>query len=267
MNQAQLLGLAIAGVCGLAAFFGVKSLVDRPATVVREEVVTQTSQVLVARGDIPLGDTIRAENLRWQDWPVGALGPQLIERKRRPEAIKEITGQVARSPMLPGEPVTAAKVVKIGEGGVLAAILPSGMRAFSTRIKEETGAGRMILPNDRVDVMLTTRRRNAGSGNEEFDIEVLFRNVRVLAIGQLIEARDGKRLAEGNTATLELTPSQAEVLAAANARGEISFALRSIADLRNDTIAAAKRQPSDTRLVRFLRYGKNSSVRVSLERE
>lgn len=262
MNQAQLVGLVIAGVCGLAAFFGVRSLVEKPATVVREEVVTQTAQVLVARNDIPLGDTIAAENLRWQEWPLNAMSPQFIERKRRPEAIKEVVGMVARAPMLPGEPVTQAKIVKIGEGGVLAAILPSGMRAYSTRIREDTGAGRMILPNDRVDVMLNVRGRNAARA-EDNDTEVLLRNVRVLAIGQVIEARDGKRLAEGNTATLEVTPSQAEVLAAANMRGEISFALRSIADLRNDTIAAAKKQPTDSSLVRFLRYGKYSSVRVN----
>ena len=43
--------------------------------------------------------------------------------------------------------------------------------------------------------------------------------MRVLAIGQLIEAKEGKKLAEGNTATLELTPQQAEELAGANARG------------------------------------------------
>ena len=30
------------------------------------------------------------------------------------------------------------KLVKAGDGGVLAAILPAGMRAISTRIKEET---------------------------------------------------------------------------------------------------------------------------------
>ena len=49
---------------------------------------------------------------------------------------------------------------------------------------------------------------------------VVVRNVRVLAIGQLIEAKEGKKLAEGNTATLELNPQQAEELAGANARGE-----------------------------------------------
>ena len=82
------------------------------------------------------------------------------------------------------------------------------MRAISTRIKEETGVGRLILPNDHVDVILTQRLRGR-SGGEEFISETLFHNVRVLAIGQLIEAKDGKKLAEGNTATLELTPRQA----------------------------------------------------------
>ena len=121
------------------------------------------------------------------------------------------------------------KLVKAGEGGVLAAILPAGMRAISTRIKEETGVGRLILPNDRVDVILTRARGRAGG--DEFDSDTLFRNIRVLAIGQLIEAKDGKKLAEGNTATLELTPPQAQRLAAANSEGEISLSLRSIADM------------------------------------
>ena len=83
------------------------------------------------------------------------------------------------------------------------------MRAISTRIKEETGVGRLILPNDHVDVILTRRTRGR-SGATTFTSDTLFRNVRVLAIGQLIEAKEGKKLAEGNTATLELTPRQAE---------------------------------------------------------
>ena len=74
-------------------------------------------------------------------------------------------------------------------------------------------------------MLLTTRRKN------EHNAETLFRNVRVLAIGQLIEAKEGKKLAEGNTVTLELTSQQSEELAAANSRGEIAV-LRSIADIK-----------------------------------
>ena len=254
MKRAQLLAVAIAGVCGLGAFIGVMGLVGKPTKVVREEVTTGTAQVLVARSEIGLGQLTGPESFRWQDWPDKAVSTSYIQRSSRPNAIKELENSVARAPMLPGEPVTALKLVKPGEGGVLAAILPSGMRAISTRIKEETGVGRLILPNDHVDVILTQRRRGR-SGGEDFVSDTLFRNVRVLAIGQLIEAKDGKRLAEGNTATLELTPRQAELLALANSMGEISLALRSIADMTTkDDPSRDKRNNS----IKVLRYGVKS---------
>ena len=112
---------------------------------------------------------------------------------------------------------------------MLAAILPSGMRAVSTRIKEETSAGRLILPNDHVDVILTRRLHAGSGGQEEYVSDTLFHNMRVLAIGQQIETKEnGKKAAEGaaNTATLELSPRQAEMLAQANSMGEISLSLR-----------------------------------------
>jgi len=253
MKRAQLLGVAIAGVCGIGAFFGVMSLVNKPAQVVREEVTTNVTQVLVARNDIGLGQITTPENFRWQDWPQSAVSPAYVQRTTRPNAIKDLAGSVARAPMLPGEPVTSNKLVRAGEGGVLAAILPSGMRAISTRIKEETGVGRLILPNDHVDVILTQRRRGR-AGGDEFVSDTLFRNIRVLAIGQIIEARDGKKLAEGNTATLELTPTQTEELALANAKGEISLALRSIADIRQEEEPASSKQTRPNS-IKVLRYG------------
>jgi pilus assembly protein CpaB len=253
MKRAQLVGVTIAAVCGLGAFFGVMSLVNKPQKVVREEVQTNTTQVLVARSEIGLGQITGPESFRWQDWPQSAMGAGYVQRSARPNAITDLAGSVARASMLPGEPVTAAKLVRAGEGGVLAAILPQGMRAISTRIKEETGVGRLILPNDHVDVILTQRRRGR-SGGDEFISDTLFRNVRVLAIGQLIEAKDGKKLAEGNTATLELTPRQSELLALANAMGEISLALRSIADIdTKDQPTASQEKRGNS--IRMLKYG------------
>ena len=165
MKRAQLLGVAIAGVCGLGAFFGVMSLVNKPAKVVREEVTTNITQVLVAKTEIGLGQITGPENFRWQDWPQKRRQPELHPAKRRGRMPSRTwTGAVARAPMLPGEPVTPMKLVKAGDGGVLAAILPAGMRAISTRIKEETGVGRLILPNDHVDVILTQRRRSRAGG-------------------------------------------------------------------------------------------------------
>jgi pilus assembly protein CpaB len=256
MKRAQFLGVSIAGVCGFAAFFGVMSLVNKPARVIKEEVTTNTTQVLVAKTDIGLGQIAGPESFRWQDWPQNAVSPSYIHKASRPNAIRDLAGAVARSPMLPGEPVTALKLVKAGDGGVLAAILPAGMRAISTRIKEETGVGKLILPNDHVDVILTQRKR--GRTGEEFVSDTLFRNVRVLAIGQLIEAREGKKLAEGNTATLELTPRQSELLALANAMGEISLALRSIADIEGGQGPTSAQDNKRANSIRVLRYGVKS---------
>ena len=158
MKRAQLLGVAIAGVCGFDAFFGVTGLINKPTRVVTEEVTTNTTQVLVARAEIGLGQITGSESFRRLDRPQNAVNPSYIQRANHPNAMEELRDTVARAPMLAGEPVTAAKLVRAGEGGVLAAILPAGVRAISTRIKEETGVGRLILPNDHVEVILTRYR-------------------------------------------------------------------------------------------------------------
>jgi pilus assembly protein CpaB len=252
MKRGQILGIAIAGICGLGAFIGVKNLVTKQPTVVTQEVTRDMAQVLVAKTEIGLGHIVGPENFRWQDWPQSAVNSGHIQRSVRPNAVADLAGAVARAPMLPGDPVYARSLVKSGEGSVLAAILPAGMRAISTRIKEETGVGKLILPNDHVDVLLTMRRRSRGGADEHVS-DTLFRNVRVLAIGQLIQASDGKKLAEGNTATLELTPKQAEELAAANSKGEISLVLRSIADFKGG-------DEQETSQIKIMRYGAKSRV-------
>ena len=114
----------------------------------------------------------------------------------------------------------------------MAAILPSGMRAISTEISAETGAGGFILPNDRVDVILSRRDKAAEktAGVEIHTSETILKNVRVLAIDQMVEEKNGQRVVVGKTATLELNPSQAETLALAKQLGILSLALRSIVD-------------------------------------
>ena len=128
-----------------------------------------------------------------------------------------------------GEPIREAKLVNAKGSGFMAAILPSGMRAVSTQISPETGAGGFILPNDRVDVILTPRgNRDADKGG--VSSETILRNIRVLAIDQTVEEKNGQKVVVGKTATLELLPSQAETLALSQQIGTLSLALRSIAD-------------------------------------
>ncbi len=260
MRKGQIITLAIAAACGIGAVVVMSSFMNaKPKTVEIDRTVDAT-EVLVARGEISLGQIVNRESFRWQTWPQGGVSAGYIQNnKGGKDPMQALIGSVARAPILKDEPITATKLVKPGEGGVLAAILPPGMRAISTRIKEETAVGKLILPNDHVDVVLIQRRRGK-SGGEDFVADTLFRNVRVLAIGQLIEAKEGKKGADGATATLELTPRQTELLALANSMGEISLALRSVADAGVGSGPSAGNGLNSQRSnsVRILRYGVKS---------
>ena len=251
----------MAGVAGVLAFVMVKGIVSRPQLEKKVEVKVNSTEVLVARTDIGLGQVANEAAFRWQTWPADAVTPSLITKSSGPRAMTDLSGAIARAPILAGEPITTLKLIKAGQGGILAAILPAGMRAVSTKIKEETAVGKLILPNDHVDVLLTRTMRSRGA--DEHVTDTLFHNVRVLAIGQTLETKEGKKTADGssNTATLELTPHQSEMLAQANAQGEISLALRSISDSNPEGGPTANEDINKKNTgssIRMLRYGVKS---------
>ena len=263
MKRAQVIGIAVAGVCGLGSFLLMKSIVNKPREI-QKEVHTDAAEVLVARSDIPLGTVTTDGSFRWQAWPLDAVPPGAVTRRDEGNSAQELAGGIARAPILAGEPITRIKLVKPGEGGVLASILPKGMRAIATKITDDTAVAKMILPNDHVDVILTRRQKT--KNGEEHVGDTLFRNVRVLAIGQQLEAKEGKKGAEGTTATLELDPEQAENLALAKTQGEISLSLRSIADFNRDGVGSADRkvatgkEASRSDSMRVIKYGNKSRV-------
>ncbi|MCB1519591.1 MAG: Flp pilus assembly protein CpaB [Hyphomicrobiaceae bacterium] len=261
MKKAQLIGVTIAGIAGLAAFVMMKGLVNKPQPTKQVTVQVNSTEVLVARVDIPLGEIVNDGHFRWQTWPKDATTANFITKSKGMAAQRDLVGRIARAPFMAGEPITDHKLIKPGSGGVLAAILPSGMRAISTKIKEETAVGRLILPNDHVDVILIRRMRSK-TGQEQHVSDTLLTNVRVLAIGQQIETKEGKKSSDGaaGTATLELTPRQAELLALATLMGDITLSLRSVADAgdgagpTNGTDITEERGTS----IRVLRYGTRS---------
>jgi pilus assembly protein CpaB len=118
--------------------------------------------------------------------------------------------------------------------GFMVAILPPGMRAISTQISPETSAGGFILPNDYVDVILTRRATGPANAANSHSREIILRIVRVLAIDQAVQEKDNQKVVVGKTATLELTPPQAEALAQAQQDGTLALALRSMSDATND---------------------------------
>src|ERR1700730_7387969 len=231
MNTARIVVLTIAlGAGGVAAYLASGSDSKPPPT---EPVAQlQTVDVLVAKSDIGLGQTVTPNEMQGQSWPAAPTSNTFIRRNERPDATTQIAGSIARAPFIAGEPIREAKLVKADGSGFMAAILPTGMRAVSTEISPETGAGGFILPNDRVDVILSRHEKNPDRTNPTDAIisEIVLSNIRVLAIDQAPREKDGQNSVVGKTATLELKPAQAELLARARQSGTISLASRSMLD-------------------------------------
>src|ERR1700685_1101360 len=144
----------------------------------------------------------------------------------------------------------------------MAAILPTGMRAVSTEISPETGAGGFILPNDRVDVILTKHEKNPENTSAP-DIVVsiiILMNIRVLAIDQVPKEKDGQNSVVGRTVTLELRPEQTATLAAARQAGTLSLALRSIADLNTVDLRSEDQARQQRGSVNVVRHGVSNSI-------
>jgi pilus assembly protein CpaB len=263
MYTARIVVLLIAlGAGGMAAY-----LASRPdSKPLQAEPVAQlqTVDVLVAKADIGLGQTVAQENLQWQTWPAATSSNNFIRRNDHPDATTQIAGSIARAPFIAGEPIREQKLVRANGSGFMAAILSSGMRAVSTEIAPETGAGGFILPNDRVDIILSRREKNQDrAGAPDLVIsEIILSNIRVLAIDQAPKEKDGQNVVVGKTVTLELKPGQTETLARARQSGSLSLALRSIADLNmadNNTEDPASRRDGS---INVIRYGVSSPTTI-----
>jgi pilus assembly protein CpaB len=259
MKASRVLVLGIALTAGGAAAFLVSSDDEQKSDPTPAPVVKQlpTVEVLIAKADIGMGTAVSAQDLQWQEWPEATTGDAYVVKKSRPNAIEELSGAITRAPFTAGEPIREGKLIKAnGASGYMAAILPSGMRAVSTEISPETGAGGFILPNDRVDVILSRRAKETDgrSGNSPGS-ETILANVKVLAIDQAVEEKNGQRVVVGKTATIELSPRQAETLAQSRQLGTLSLALRSLLDAGKTEEERDERKTE----INTVRYGVSST--------
>ncbi len=239
--------------------------------------------VLVASRELSAGQFIKAKHLRWQAWPKKGLSEAYFvkgtpERKNLKKVksakggnplslkkdakskkkakrsgpakgvIKDFVGAVVRSQVMPGEPITDGRIVRPGERGFLAAVLQPGTRAISVPINATTGIAGFVFPGDKVDMLLTHSIRQGGKGSAiRRASETVLSDIRVLAVDQRTDNINGKPVV-AKTATLEVTPKQAEVIAVASEMGRLSLSLRSLAkkDQQKTLVRKARTYTWDT---------------------
>jgi pilus assembly protein CpaB len=233
-KPSRLMLIAVAVVAGsLAAFLAVQrepppaAPLAEPETVI-EYVPEARTQILVAREPIAIGQRLTAASVGWVEWPESALIPEYMNIADAPEAAADIEGAVAKTDFVPGEPIRAQKLATEGQG-YLSAMIAAGKRAVSVTVSAATASGGFVAPNDRVDVVLT---RTSEVGHVS---ETILVNVRVLAIdhrtgasGPISDTPPEEPEVFGGTATatLELGPSESEIVINASTIGGLSLVLR-----------------------------------------
>jgi pilus assembly protein CpaB len=239
MRPVSILILALALTFSVVVFFVVPKFMHRPSAPPVPVASVPANDVMVAAHNLPAGTILKTDDVRWQRWPQDGLDPNFLLRNNGAEPQKDTVGRVVLHGFAAGEPITAQRLLKPGDAGFLAAALKPGFRAVSIRVDAVSDDGGFIIPGDHVDVMLVERFPLMDGGASEAATggprvtqkqvnSIVLRDVRVLAIDQDMRDMDNKPKV-GATATVEVTPPQAQKLSLASQMGVLFLALRSLA--------------------------------------
>jgi pilus assembly protein CpaB len=231
MNRTRtIIVIVIAALLALLASIGVYRYLSEKGRLA-EEARLQTVGIAVAMVNLPVGAQINANQAAISSWPkdlnpIGSFA-----------TLEPVVGRVAKRDFQRGEPIVESKLVPIGKGGgILSLIVPEGKRAFTIRVNEVVGVGGFIVPDTKVDVIVTM----IPPGGKEKISKIVLENIPVLAAGQIVEQQENKPITV-NTVTLSLTPEEAEKLALAGNDGIIQLVLRNFMDVDNVvTVGATK---------------------------
>ncbi len=235
MQNRLKIALVVAVFFGLIAAYGIFNFLSQTAKE-KESLRAANQDIVVAAQDIPPGTTLNDEAIKkgivkTMPWPKASVPAGAFS------STQQVVGKVNRVKILANEPILESRLA--GEGAGLTVRLEAGKRAIATRVDEIIGVSGFIVPDDRVDIILTT---TPIGGNPEAKIsKIVMQNKRVLSVAQSTEQKDGKpQLAR--SITLEVTPEEAERLSLAATEGQITMTLRGLGDDASvATIGANKR--------------------------
>jgi pilus assembly protein CpaB len=224
--------LAVAFICaGAAALLSRAWLSNQgPNTpsAVQAEAPIAARAVVVAAHDLKYGDKLDAERLKLVPWPADTLPKGAFLSK---EALLGGAGtRIVLVPMAENEPVLDHKLLGSASGNALSSRLGANMKAVTIRVNEVAGVAGFVQPEDRVDVMLTYggKLANEVATQGASAVVVLLQNLRVLAVDQVTQRKD--QASPPKAVTLEVSTEDAQKLVLAGSIGELSLALKRIAD-------------------------------------
>ncbi len=223
MRTRSILLLAMALGCGLVASIGISQFMDARSKNTQDE---EKLPVFVAMADIRPNEELTAQNVKLEEWPKKIIPQGALTR------LEEVEGKRTRLKLFAGEPILASKLLSADDLTGAARDIPSGYRVAYVRVDPVSGSSNLILPGDRVDVLVF--RNPNGNDDQATAAKIVLQDLKVFAVDTQTESKFTANRDEttepitAKTIALLVTPQQAVVLHAAQ---EVAGTLRLV--LRN----------------------------------
>lgn len=233
----------LALVCGGLAFWGTQRYLSTNATAMERELSARfrNIEVIVASKALQAGQKLVASDLAKRALPEAMTSVHSVSV----EELEQVVGRQLLVALAMGEPLSRAALAN-EEVRSLAARLQPGARAVTVRVDDVTSQAGLVRPGDRVDLMLAEERSDQGVRCVE--VTPLIDAVAVLATGQAqgeaqsgadeLRRADTYEFSQYSTLTLDVTPAQAQQIAAALRIGELIPVLRGEGDLSASNLPA-----------------------------
>lgn len=209
--------IAAIALGGIASYSIYSYLQSQQQEVARAK--AEMGAVVVAAEPIPFGSRIEEKQLKKVLWPKANIPSGTFTDPAL------LIGRNVVSSVVVGEPLMEAKLAPTeAKGGIMAYLIPEGHRAMAVAVNEVVGVGGFVLPNSKVDVVVTTTPPGGAQTSK-----IVLQNLNVLAVGQKMEEKEGKAVIVP-TVTVSITPEEAEKLALASNSGPLQLLLRGTKD-------------------------------------
>ncbi|MEX0715424.1 MAG: Flp pilus assembly protein CpaB [Planctomycetaceae bacterium] len=251
MKFKSVLLLAVAVGCGLVAMLGVRQVLSGPTE-------KTTESVLVAKLEIQAGVPLDETNVGFKDMPIDLIPEGAVT------SWEDITDRALRQGAFPDDVITVAKLGEKGYGNASSKI-PKGWRVVTVPVDLTKTHSGLILPGDRVDLQLTYKSNNLGSGGRMTPLthtKTFLEFIEVFATDSVrsMEKTVDSEIKSKNISLL-VTPEQANLVQLAQSEGQVNLILRN-----KDDKDAAKAQSADSTLFGDVRVGYGRRVEEELEK-
>lgn len=183
----------------------------------------ELAEVVVAKKNLSPGVRILKEHVEVRLLPKNYLHPKAVLA----EDLKRILGRVLREGVDGGAPILWGDLAPESRGeSRLSRMVRPGERAVAFPVDEIQSLGYQILPGDRVDLFIVTRRGTA------LTVMPILQSVTVLGVGDSF-ATDENPGPYGRI-TLSLTPREAEMILLAREVGRLYLLLRNENDVEGE---------------------------------